>query len=295
MPEIDTLIQDIYALIEEGVEDYEDTGFARQSGDVLERGLRPRDGQRAARVWFSNAGGPCVRKLWYKVNAPSDAEPLRAHTRIKFLYGDLLEGLLLDLARRAGHTVEYEQERVEFNGITGRIDAVIDGVLVDVKTASSYAFKKFQGGLRSEDDSFGYLEQLKGYLWALRETVREDSEVECERNRAAFLVINKETGKLHLDVHEFSDDELAATAEELTRRKQVAEDEDNTPERAFEPQPEGKSGNLKLGVNCSYCEFKQTCWPGLRTFLYSNKPIHLVHVEREPNVPELTEVELIDA
>lgn len=285
---IDTLIQDIYTLIEEGVVDYEDTGFARQSGDVLERGLRPRDGQRAARVWFSNVGGPCVRKLWYKVNTPGDAEPLRAHTRIKFLYGDLLEGLLLDLARRAGHTVEFEQERVEFNGITGRIDAVIDGVLVDVKTASSFAFKKFQSGLQREDDSFGYLEQLKGYLRVVGEAGRADP------NRAAFLAINKETGKLHLDVHEFSDDELTATAEELTRRKRVAEDVGTTPERAFEPQPEGKSGNLKLGVNCSYCEFKQTCWPRLRTFLYSNKPIHLVHVEREPNVPELTEGDLID-
>ncbi len=113
-----------------------------------------------------------------------------------------------------------------------------------------------------DDDSFGYLEQLKGYLSAIRGFGSPFINPEgIEPNRAAFLVINKETGKLHLDVHEFSDAELAATADELTRRKQVAEDEGNTPERAFEPQPEGKSGNLKLGVNCSYCEFKQTCWP----------------------------------
>lgn len=297
MTKIETLVPDIYQLIQNGVEQEEEEhdykGFGRQSSDVLERGLQPRDGQRAARVWFSNAGHPCHRKLWYKIHTPNRAEPLLPHTRIKFLYGDLLEGLLLDLAVRAGHVVEHEQERVEFNGITGRIDAVIDGVLVDVKSASSYAFKKFEGHLRSEDDAFGYLGQLAGYLQAVRtfgspfiKTNRVDP------SRAAFLAINKETGKLCLDIHEFTDEELETATDRLVRARDAGLG-DVTPDRAFEPVPEGKSGNLKLNTNCSYCEFRQFCWPGLRTFLYSNKPVHLVNVEREPNVPELKE-ELIE-
>lgn len=287
MSKIEDLVQDIYKLFDTGELEGDYEGFARQSGDVLERGLQPRDGQRAARVWFSNVGGPCTRKLWYKIYAADKAEPLRPHTRIKFLYGDLLEGLLLDLARRAGHSVEYAQERVEWNGITGRIDAVIDGVLVDVKSASSYAFKKFEAGLKPEDDAFGYLGQLAGYLLA----VRQDRK--CESNRAAFLAINKETGKLCLDIHEFTDEELIAVTERLVRAREAGLG-DVTPDRAFEPVPEGKSGNLKLGTNCSYCEFKRHCWPEVRTFLYSSKPVDLVHVEREPNVPELTEENLID-
>lgn len=278
---IETLVPDIEKLIAEGrKETGEGIIFGERARTLLERGLYPKDDNAPARVWFSNAGGPCTRKLWYKIHTPADAEPLRPSTRIKFLYGDIVEELVLSLAREAGHVVEREQESVEYLGITGRIDAVIDGVLVDVKSASSFSFKKFRGGLRVEDDSFGYLGQLAGYLCAVREGGGVDP------NRAAFLVVNKETGKLYLDVHTFTDDYLREVSDTLAANKAAAEGSES-PGRAFEPVPEGKSGNLKLGTQCSYCDFKATCWPGLRTFLYSNKPVFLTHVERAPNVPEL--------
>jgi len=59
--------------------------------------------------------------------------------------------------------------------------------------------------------------------------------------------------------------------------------------------PEGKSGNMKLGVNCSYCPHKVTCWDdanngdGLRLFLYSNGPMWLTEVQKEPKVQEIIE------
>jgi hypothetical protein len=64
------------------------------------------------------------------------------------------------------------------------------------------------------------------------------------------------------------------------------------PTRCFEGIPDGKSGNMKLGVNCSYCAFKAPCWAdandgeGLRLFIYSTGPRWLTEVEREPDVPE---------
>jgi hypothetical protein len=284
MKTIDTLIEDIENLLDQGELDGDEyEGFGRRMRDVLERGLQPRDNAKPARVWFSNVGGPCTRKLWYKLHTPNDSEPLLPSTRLKFLYGDIIEELVLELARRAGHLVEHEQRRVERYGVSGRIDACIDGVLVDVKSASSFAFKKFQGGLRSEEDAFGYLGQLGGYLLVARE---EGFVSGKNRNRAAFLAVNKETGKLHLDEHTFTDGELLDVRGHITDNKAAAEG-DETPERAFEPVPEGKSGNLKLPTNCSYCDFKRTCWPGLRTFLYSNKPVFLTEVVREPNVYEL--------
>jgi len=36
------------------------------------------------------------------------------------------------------------------------------------------------------------------------------------------------------------------------------------------------------------CDFKYTCWPDVRTFLYSGKPRFLTKVVREPKVPEVT-------
>jgi hypothetical protein len=282
---INSLVHDIEQKLDQGELDGEYEVFGRGMGSVLERGLQPRDHNRPSRVWFSNVGGPCTRKLWYKINTPADAEPLRPHTRLKFLYGDIIEELVLDLARRAGHLVEHEQRHVEWNGVSGRIDATIDGMLIDVKSTSSYSFKKFQGGLQREDDAFGYLGQLAGYLLV----AREDGFVEGEnRNRAGFLVVNKETGKIHLDVHTFDDETLEGWSRNIEENKARAETKEVTPDRAFEPTSDGKSGNLKLGVNCSYCDFKASCWPGLRTFLYSNKPVFLTHVERLPNVLELT-------
>ena len=283
MKDIGTLVKDIENLLDQGELDGEYEVFGRGMGAVLQRGMQPRDHTQPSRVWFSNVGGPCTRKLWYKIHTPADGEPLRAPTKFKFLYGDIIEELVLDLARRAGHLVEHEQRHVTWNGVSGRIDATIDGMLVDVKSASSFSFKKFQGGLQREDDAFGYLGQLAGYLLV----AREDGFVTgVNRNRAGFLVANKETGKLHLDVHEFTDGDLLDIGRHINNNKSAAEG-DESPERSFEPVPEGKSGNLKLGTNCSYCDFKVSCWPGVRTFLYSNKPVFLTHVEREPNVPEL--------
>ena len=56
------------------------------------------------------------------------------------------------------------------------------------------------------------------------------------------------------------------------------------PNRAFSDVPDGKSGNMKLGTQCSYCEFKKVCWPDLKTYIYSSGPRYLTKVVREPKV-----------
>ena len=53
------------------------------------------------------------------------------------------------------------------------------------------------------------------------------------------------------------------------------------------PIPDGKSGNLKLATGCSYCQFKQSCYPDLRVFLYSTGPRFFTKVENEPKVQEI--------
>ncbi len=59
------------------------------------------------------------------------------------------------------------------------------------------------------------------------------------------------------------------------------------PNRGFMAEPDGKSGNMQLCMECRYCEYKHTCWPGLRTFLYSGGPRFLTKVVKEPDVPEV--------
>jgi hypothetical protein len=43
---------------------------------------------------------------------------------------------------------------------------VIDGVTVDVKSASKYGFEKFLKHNLREDDPFGYISQLSSYVYA---------------------------------------------------------------------------------------------------------------------------------
>ena len=50
---------------------------------------------------------------------------------------------------------------------------------------------------------------------------------------------------------------------------------------------DGKSGNMKLAVGCSYCPYKKVCWPNVRGFAYANGPRYLVEVVNEPQVPEI--------
>lgn len=86
----------------------------------------------------SRIGTSCGRKQWYDTNAPESAEDMDPHTLLKFLYGNILEEIILFLAEEAGHSVEKRQATVELDGIVGH-DAIIDGTLVDVKSASGRA------------------------------------------------------------------------------------------------------------------------------------------------------------
>lgn len=268
MANIGTLIDDIYEIMEGGVDV---TPFHHEE---------PEHNKGADYVRLSSVGQPCQRKLWYEINQPENKEPQQPHTKVQFMIGHVIEHVILDLAKQAGHEVLAEQEEVEVNGIRGHLDAVIDGTVVDVKSASPYSFGRFEAGLTPAVDKFGYLTQLGSYLGAMRDDPRV-----TEKNKAAFLVIQKVTGKLHLDVHEFTDEQLEEVGQLIDERKEIVE-QDHVPDRAFTDVPIGKSGNRGLDTNCSYCHFKHTCWPGIRTFLYASGPVFLTRVERPPNVPE---------
>jgi hypothetical protein len=282
VPMIDTLVKDIYKTLEEGVENADFNIYGERQEEILKQRLSPR-GADGPMFRLSSIGKPCLRELWYGIHASHHREPLRPFTRLKFLYGDLIEELLLELVRKSGHLVEGEQDKILVNEVGGHRDCVIDGMLVDAKSASPYSFKKFQGGLQREDDAFGYLVQLGSYLLGSR-----DDPLVTYKNEAAFLVMDKVSGHLCLDRHTFTEEDFENLSEQIHARKKRLTDKETTPPVGFEAIPEGKSGNLKLGVNCSYCDFKAHCWPKLRTFMYSgNRPVFLTHVEREPNVPEI--------
>lgn len=278
---IDTLIDDIYGLVgSDNIELNED--LLNSLGGDLANLMRMRlsEPRGPARLRMSALGKP-DRQLWYEIKSDLAGEVLPDQVQLKFMFGDLWELVLLFLAEAAGHEVVLKQAEVELNGVVGHIDAIIDGVVVDVKSASTFAFRKFDSGTLPDDDPFGYMEQLAGYCTAL------------EKRDGAFLAVDKTTGKLALLRFPYSDLEPYCIEERIDHLKSVLAS-DETPERCFEPVPEGKSGNMVLGINCSYCPFKHHCWSdvnggiGLRTFIYSTGPKHFVKVVKEPKTFEVT-------
>lgn len=276
---IDTIVDDIYGLFRDKPKFHPERieAFAKALAEKIQDRMEEEQGKPALRM--SQLGAKCDRQLWYKINLPELAEALPPEAKIKFLFGDILEELLLFLAEEAGHTVTGRQKEVNVKGVPGHIDGFIDGTLTDTKSASSYSFQKFRDHLTWEQDAFGYIDQLGGYGQAT-----EDDPLNENPDQGAFLVIDKTLGKITLDVHPRKNMDYG----DLVDRKREMLRSGLPPPRAFFDQPEGKSGNRKLGIECSYCAFRGTCWPGLRTYYYSKGPVYLTHVEREPKVDEKT-------
>ena len=278
---IDTVVKDIYEVMDKGVVPNPDTldSFLWDMRDAILKQLSPSNRNRDNYLRMSNIGKG-DRQVWYDVNGNDTQEKLTPDTRLKFLFGDIIEALLIYLVKEAGHEVTLEQAEVQIGGIKGHIDCKIDGAMVDIKSASAFSFKKFKEGTLKDADAFGYMAQISAYAHA------ENSE------EAGFLVMDKVLGKLcYMPVPK--EDRINPVERINHMKKAVAKD--TPPPRCHKAVPKGESGNMKLGVNCSYCPHKTTCWSdandgdGLRLFMYSNKPTWLTEVQKEPKVQEIIE------
>jgi hypothetical protein len=111
MPSIETLVDDIYALFSNPdltVTDAEAEDFGRRMADMIKSRMVGQNKKTVLRM--SNIGENCTRKLWYSLNQPDALENLPPEARIKFLFGDILEVLLLFLAKKAVHNVYGDQD-----------------------------------------------------------------------------------------------------------------------------------------------------------------------------------------
>lgn len=278
---IDTLIPDIYSVIEgkggwdKTITEYLSKGIAKTAESRFKEPQAPR-----RYLSLSSVGSKCKRKTWYRINKPDLAKPLSPQLLGLFFYGDLLELLILALARAAGHDVQGEQDRVDVYGIKGHRDAVIDGVTIDVKSASRYGMTKFEKHALKEDDPYGYISQLSSYVFAGR-----NDPLVTDKSRGAFLVVQKDTFKLCLDIYDFSE-EIEKKEQEIYNIKSVVDNSE--PAERLEPELMSESsGNTKLGFTCKGCEFRDICWPEARVFEYSNGKEYLIDVKKKPRVQEL--------
>tara|TARA_Y100001963_G_scaffold21004_1_gene26991 strand:- start:2686 stop:3594 length:909 start_codon:yes stop_codon:yes gene_type:complete len=284
MKKLNTLVDDIYKklsvlgkgkslnLSEETIEQ-----FGESMKEVLRHWSTPNP-RSVETLRMSNIGRP-NRQLWFDMKTEQQAQEIPPATFIKFLYGHMLEEVVLLLVKLAGHTVSDEQKNVKIKGIEGHMDCVIDGEVIDVKTASGYAFKKFKDGTLAEDDTFGYMSQLAGY------------EAGHGTSNGGFLAMNKENGELALYIPEELDKPNIETKIDTVKKSLKKQ---TPPELCYLPIPDGTSGNMKLPRGCFFCRHKIECHKdsnngkGLRVFKYAKGLTYLTQVVKEPKVDEIT-------
>ena len=281
---LDTLVPDIYRHLEslsDGIPlPLTEAEIDKTVADMkvaLMSWATPRERNKDFTLRMSNIGKPS-RQLWYEKRDEQGRGGIDGATQIKFLYGHLLEEIVLMLVRMAGHTVTDEQKEVKVEGILGHMDCKINGEVVDVKTASRFAFNKFREGRLAQDDPFGYMGQLAGY---------EKAE---GTDQGGFLVLNKESGELCMYVPDDLDKpNITTTINKLVPALKL----DTPPDLCYDLIADGKKGNIKLPKGCSWCKYKYQCHQdandgeGLRTFRYSNGLTYLTTVVVEPKVEEL--------
>lgn len=279
MKQIDTLVDDIYELFrgphkvnEENLEK-----FKSEVAEAVRKSLEEAGTVQPFTLRMSNIGTK-DRKLYY--DSKSDVHIHKPNDYIKFLFGHILEHLVLFLVRESGHVVSNEQEEVELEGIKGHKDGHIDGVLCDVKSASSYSYRKFVDGNFPADDPFGYRYQLKGYYEA---DIPKDSE------EVAWVVIDKQYGDIFVKrMHEV---ELPDARGRIKDVKEIIES-GVPPDHCYTPEYDS-SGNLPIPKGCEWCPHvtnSNRCWGNkVRSFYYSTGVKHFLEVNKQPRVPEITE------
>ncbi len=285
MKTVNTLVSDIYKLVstKDVPEDVDIDSCIEQFGEKVKDLMRQeftqkRDDTRKLRM--SNIGRE-DRFLWNVFNDVEKGEDIQPHTYVKFLYGHVIEELLLFLTRVAGHKVTDEQKKCEVNGIKGSMDCKINGIVTDVKSASTYGFRKFRDGTLAYDDPFGYVAQIKGYAASEGETKYGWLAMDKQNGHLAYLLYDEEDTQA--PIHSLISYDIGEHIERIKKLVELP----TPPDVCYEPIADGKSGNQKLAVGCSYCTYKKVCWPTVRGFLYSTGPRYLVEVANEPKVQEI--------
>jgi hypothetical protein len=225
------------------------------------------ENERKSGLRLSRMGDSCPRQVWYSCHHPEYAEPLPSSAILKYTYGHIIEALALTLARAAGHQVEGEQDEITLDGVPGHRDCVIDGNIVDIKSSSTRSMAKFKDSRSfEEDDAFGYLDQIDGYV------VGSSSDVVVLNKKSGFIwAIDKTLGNMVLYEHEARPSRIK---ERISLYRSYV-GSSTPPPCNCGTRPYGGSGARALDIRASYSSYRHACFPNLRTVIEKGRPIYL--------------------
>lgn len=211
-------------------------------------------------LYMGNVGRPsCILQMEKKWGRGSNDNH-------RFLYGNIVESIVLFLIRASGIKILSEQESVKLKVadkvISGRLDIILDlgngPEVYDIKSASDYSFKsKLTSTFESfvKEDVFGYTIQLLAYAKAKG------------IHAGGLIFCNKNNGELH--VLEFPKDqkELKEWAVKTIERNLNTVNNDKPFKRSFTDLPEifnkKETGSRILPYVCTQCDYNMKCWPSL--------------------------------
>ena len=207
------------------------------------------------RLRMSNVGRPACQ-LWYEKNKPDVALPKPTTFVMNMMIGDIVEAVFKGLLTEAGVTYE-DNEKVTLDlpnaNISGTYDIVIRDAVDDIKSASDWSYRnKFESySTLANSDAFGYVAQLAGYAKA------------SGKKAGGWWVVNKANGQFKYVPASGLDVDT-----EISKIQDTVDDVNNNKfERCFEPEAEtfrGKeTGNKVLSKTCSFCSYRNDCWPNL--------------------------------
>ena len=284
---MNNLIEDIYKTIEPlsdgqalDISEQQIEDFGEAMKDVMRSWANPTKRDSNFSIRMSNVGKG-TRRLWFDnkyKNKQSESKP-NPPTQIKLFYGHMLEELVKLFVTMSGHDLTGEQKEVVVDSVSGHIDCIIDDEVVDIKTASGFAFSKFKNGTLRDEEPFGSLGQLAGY---------EESE---GTSNGGLLVINKEIGELCFNQPE--DLDKPNIRSKIKNINKALKKKTPPADLCFKPVADGTKGNEKIHKNCAWCPYKFECFEdsnngkGLRVFQYSKGYAFLTKVVAQPKVQEV--------
>lgn len=205
--------------------DSELEAFYRRTEEYAEKQFTGSPRERKFRLRLSAMGRSLLLLQCEKLGLDKDPrdEPFLL---LKFVFGDMIEALVITLLESAGIKIDSEQEAVKLKvtddiTIPGTLDLVIDGRVYDVKTASPYSFEKFKKGLGAIEaqDSFGYCAQLAAYAraggyevggWIVVQKVTGEITVVDASEMDVDHYIDSITSKAQIITHTHSLDDICA-------------------------------------------------------------------------------------
>ena len=236
-----------------------DDAWIEKAGEDLKASLRRQFTRRddEFRLRASNMG----KSLCQLQMANNGAVPERKDYNfiMRMLHGDAIEVIMDLLLKIAQANITGGKSKIALDLgdtiIKGEDDIHIDNKVYDIKSSAPYSFDlKWKKGLDAlkSDDPFGYIGQLVGY------SVAQDLDT------GGWIVVCKSTGQVVVVDADFSDAEKSKVIADI-KMKATALKDGWAFERCFEPVDDffnrKFTNSKKLGMNCSFCDFKQTCWP----------------------------------